>query len=358
MSKRATYLLIALICLIPVIVLGTTGIPVLTNVEPDGDVTLADGKHLSTNQVRARDAGGLGLYEDGGTAGILIDDAGAVTLTELGDGLVKSVSGTPATAEAGVDYITTAADLILGDGYYFAADSLRARDADGLRLYEDGGTMGIEVSDTGAVTLTELATGLVKSTDGLLSGASAGTDFLSPSMNATLDDALFFAADEVRARDSGGLTLSDDSGNAAIHLPDGGGADVLLNPAPGTDDTGNGVKAAMTIDSGATVAVGDCLHMDTDGEWVESSASAMATMPCAAMALEAGTGPRKILLKGFMRHDGWNWTPGEILYASTTTGELTATAPSGSGEVVQVVGFATNADRIFFNPEYDRIEVQ
>lgn len=285
MSQRTTYILIAFICLIPVIVLGTTGIPVLTNVEPDGDVTLADGKHVATDEVRARDAGGLALYDD-------------------------------------------------------------------------GGAMGIEISDAGAVTVTELASGLVKSTSGVLSAATAGTDYLTPSANATLDDTYYFAADEVRARDGDGLDLADDSGTVGIQIPDGGGVDIWLNPSPGADDTGNGTKAIMTIDSGATIAVGDCLHMDSDSEWVEADADAMATMPCQAMALETGTGSKAVLLKGSMRNDDWNWTPGAVLYVSTTTGEITDVAPSGSGDVVQVVGWAVTADIIRFAPELDRIEVQ
>ena len=309
MSKRATYLLIALICLIPVIVLGTTGIPVLTNVEPDGDVTLADGKHLSTNQVRARDAGGLGLYEDGGTAGILIDDAGAVTLTELEDGLVTSASGA-------LSAVTAKADLegALSDVSDFAQ--------------ADGDTYSGTHDFTGA-TVT-----------GIDHGALSGLE--------DDDHSQYLRADGTRA-----LAGAWDMGNQALT-----NVNIIQDPYPDMDDTGNGEKAIMAIDSGAAITIGDCLHMDTDGEFVEADADAMATMPCQAMALEAGTGSRIVLLKGFMRNDDWDWTPGDVLYVSTTTGELTATAPSSSGNVVQVVGWAVTADVIRFAPELDRIEVQ
>ena len=75
------------------------------------------------------------------------------------------------------------------------------------------------------------------------------------------------------------------------------------------------------------------------------------------MALESGTGVRKVLLQGFARDDTWNWTPGDIIYMSTTDGALTATAPSGTGDQVQVVGIATHADRIYFNPSYVLVQI-
>ena len=403
MSQRTTYILIAFICLIPVIVLGTTGIPVLTNVEPDGDVTLADGKHVATDEVRARDSGGLKLYDDGGADGLLIRedgfgyfnlgasfhedaemfwnlyldgsthkflDDGYAAGIKLENGSLKiggsvtgeNISGAGATCFYGNSFeidlgaghaefggMLTAAGFAT-NGLYVKTDHLRALDSSGLELFEDSGTMGIRISDSGAVTVTELATGLVKSTAGVLSGAAAGTDYFSPSANATLDDTYYFASDGVRARDSGGLDLSDDSGNAAIQIPDGGGVDIWMKPYP-ADGTSNGLKGDLVIDSGVTTAFGVCLHLDTDGEFIKSDADASATMPCHAIAVEAGTGGyKKAILKGFLRNSGWSFTPGETLYASTTEGELTATAPSGSGDVVQIVGFAVSGDRIFFDP--------
>ena len=58
----------------------------------------------------------------------------------------------------------------------------------------------------------------------------------------------------------------------------------------------------------------------------------------------------EILLKGIARDDTWNWTVGATLYLSLTTGGITATQPSATNEVIQVLGRATHADRIFLNP--------
>src|SRR6185436_9823689 len=44
-----------------------------------GNTILANGQRLETDEVRARDSGGLLLQDDGGNLGVQIDDGGAVT---------------------------------------------------------------------------------------------------------------------------------------------------------------------------------------------------------------------------------------------------------------------------------------
>ena len=78
--------------------------------------------------------------------------------------------------------------------------------------------------------------------------------------------------------------------------------------------------------------------------------TAATNMPCHALALESGTGTKDVLIRGFIRDDTWDWTPGGAIYVSTTTGALTQTAPSGSGQKIQSVGYAWTADIVFFDP--------
>jgi hypothetical protein len=132
--------------------------------------------------------------------------------------------------------------------------------------------------------------------------------------------------------------------------------DLELNPTPSADDDSSGIIATVTVDANAT-GVGAALHLDSDGNWIEADADSVATMPCQALALETGTGTKKILHMGYLRNDDWNWSVGGLIYVSTTTGALTQTAPSGSGDQVQVVGYATNADRMFFQPSLVLVEV-
>jgi len=131
---------------------------------------------------------------------------------------------------------------------------------------------------------------------------------------------------------------------------------IVVNPVPSADVTGTGIKGTMTVDANAT-GVGAALHIDADGNFIEADATASGTMPCQAIALEAGTGSKEVMFVGFMRDDSWSWTPGGELYVSETGGALVQTAPSTASACVQVVGIATHADRIFFNPAYGYVEV-
>jgi DUF4097 and DUF4098 domain-containing protein YvlB len=118
----------------------------------------------------------------------------------------------------------------------------------------------------------------------------------------------------------------------------------------GSDDTACGLIATMTVDVNST-GVGAPLFMAADGNFEDADASSTASMPCTAMALETGAGSKKVLLIGYVRNDGWAWTPGGVIFVSTTSGTLSQTGPTGSSEQVQVVGYATHADRMYFNPQ-------
>ena len=129
---------------------------------------------------------------------------------------------------------------------------------------------------------------------------------------------------------------------------------------PYSDDTGRGVSVTVTVDTNAT-GIGAAMFCAADGHWDEANASAATTCPCTGIALTAGTGAGKeMLLCGVVRNDGWTWTTGpgslSLIYLSTTTGLLTQTAPSGSGEMIQAVGFAITDDVMFFNPQLHWIE--
>ena len=127
---------------------------------------------------------------------------------------------------------------------------------------------------------------------------------------------------------------------------------IELTPDPSSDDSGSGMMSSVTVDTNSS-GIGAALFMAADGNYDEADADAAATMPCTVLALETGTGTKKVLHHGYMRNDGWNWSSlGQPVYVSTTSGALTQTKPSGSGDQVQIVGIATHADRIFFNPNY------
>lgn len=166
----------------------------------------------------------------------------------------------------------------------------------------------------------------------------------------------------INSADDGHLDLTADTSidlNANVVLADSKTIDLDL--APASDVNATGISATMTVDAGTgSTAVGQAYHIDTDGELVDADADGSATMPCMCLAMATGTGSKKVLLQGAIRNDAWNWTIGGMIYVSTdptTTTGLTQTAPSGSGDFVQIVGVALTADIIYFNPSYNMVEI-
>jgi hypothetical protein len=118
---------------------------------------------------------------------------------------------------------------------------------------------------------------------------------------------------------------------------------------PTANETVSGEVIEATVDVNA-YGLYATLFMAADGHFEEADADAGASMPCVAIATETGTGTKDVLLRGYIRDDSWDWTPGGLIYVSTTQGGLTQTAPSNPSDVVQVVGWAWSADIMIFEP--------
>lgn len=134
--------------------------------------------------------------------------------------------------------------------------------------------------------------------------------------------------------------------------------DMQLDGTPNSDDTFNGIST-NTFNASATIAQWELVYLTSSSTWALTDADAVATAGSVmvALATESGTNtnPLRVLLRGFARNDAWNWTVGGKIYIDVTAGALTQTAPSGTDDVIRVVGTAVTADVIFFNPSEDWI---
>ena len=133
-----------------------------------------------------------------------------------------------------------------------------------------------------------------------------------------------------------------------------------LDESPGSDHVAYGIKVQLT--AGENVAFGDVCYLKSDGKLWIIDADASTSMPGIAMAAASVSADASgyFLLLGFARDDTWAWTVGGLIYGSctgTTGNSLTQTAPSGSGDQVQVIGVATHADRMYFKPSLVLVEV-
>jgi len=132
-----------------------------------------------------------------------------------------------------------------------------------------------------------------------------------------------------------------------------------LAPAPSSDTTANGLIVTLTANENQ--GFGDVCYINSDGEAQLGDADAETTSRVVAMAIASNTANNagSYLLQGFARNDAWAWTVGGFIYLSTTgtTGNtLTQTAPSATDDAVVVIGVATHADRMYFNPQLVIVE--
>jgi hypothetical protein len=129
-------------------------------------------------------------------------------------------------------------------------------------------------------------------------------------------------------------------------------SDVSLNLSA------SGIQTYSTVDANA-IGFGAALYLATDGNYEEADANAASTMPCVALALETGTGTKDILLQGYIRYNNWTWSIiGGPVYVSPTKGVLTQTIPTATGQQVQIVGYATKSNTIYFSPNLMLIELK
>ena len=123
---------------------------------------VADGKYIFTDKVRARDAAGLLLQDDGGN-GITINNGGNTSVSHaLAVGGNTTIGGN--TSIVGTTYLGGAAtfnenvtinaaktlqagNITVANGKSISTDKIEARDSSGLSLVNDGGE-GITISDT------------------------------------------------------------------------------------------------------------------------------------------------------------------------------------------------------------------
>lgn len=130
------------------------------------------------------------------------------------------------------------------------------------------------------------------------------------------------------------------------------------------NDTWSGDAVIRTVDSGVTSIYGQVLHVDSDGELIlaDADVASAAAAPGIFVALEAGTGAKLVLMRGFITETDWNWTVGALMYLDDDPTEnegwtMVAGIPATAGDQVQVLGVAVSADTIYFHPEFDLTEV-
>tara|TARA_Y100000310_G_C20694681_1_gene824704 strand:+ start:690 stop:1319 length:630 start_codon:yes stop_codon:yes gene_type:complete len=117
-----------------------------------------------------------------------------------------------------------------------------------------------------------------------------------------------------------------------------------------------GITEELT--AGESLVNSDLCYLKEDGKmWkVDADAESTAdTLLAIATATISGDATGTFLLYGI--HTTSGLTAGDIQYVSTTEGEWTSTAPSGTGDIVRIIGYALDTTVLFFKPDNSYIEV-
>jgi hypothetical protein len=135
------------------------------------------------------------------------------------------------------------------------------------------------------------------------------------------------------------------------------GKKISLNPAPATDNY-SGQDISLTAHEAFTL--GQVGYLNSDGEVALADADGIATASATYIATAAinADAAGVFLRRGIIHLHTLapNWTVGGLVYLSTDAGAMTQTAPSGTDDVIQILGRAIAADILDFDPQLSQVE--
>ena len=299
----------------------------------DGDLDINADDEIELNSTLIDINGNV---EISGTADIV----GVATFTDdivIGDGkTIGSASAATAITIASTGIVTLVDDLILKDAATIGVTS---------------STSAISIASTGIVTFVDDI--IIK--DAGTIGSASDVDAIAIASNGVVT----FSQIPVMPANSIDSDEYIDGSIDAEHLSAGAlAAPLQLDGTPGTDHTANGPQT-NTFNAGYGNAVMDLVYLGGSSTWLEADSDAVGTsinlLGIALAAVDSGAALNVALAGSFVRDDTFNFTPGVPLYVSGTLGAITATKPTGSGDIVRTVGYAATADVIYFNPSSDYV---
>jgi hypothetical protein len=139
-------------------------------------------------------------------------------------------------------------------------------------------------------------------------------------------------------------------------------AKYIVFTLPSASHTYSGfVKSCLAHEN---LVFGDVCFINADEEMAKAKGDAIATMPavCMAVATINANDSGLCLFWGFVHDDTFAFAhtggaANNVVVSAATAGLLTTTLPSGSSNVVQIMGHALATDQLFFNPNLEVIEL-
>ncbi|MAO20647.1 MAG: hypothetical protein CMJ25_07835 [Phycisphaerae bacterium] len=172
-------------------------------------------------------------------------------------------------------------------------------------------------------------------------------------------DTLIGLTDTPAGYGTSGQVLTTNGTDAAAweDAPSPVGVDLALNTRTNAYSVAGDHEGTVLSIGTLGLTVGTVYMWDGSGEWADANAGAVATADgLMGVSTATATAP-DVLVSGIIQLASVPGSAGDVLYLDTTNGLLTATAPSGSTEIVRVMGHNLGGNRIYFNPSQDWLEI-
>jgi hypothetical protein len=141
-------------------------------------------------------------------------------------------------------------------------------------------------------------------------------------------------------------TMSVSGGYRFTHNP------LTVLSAPG------GYGDIVTFGSAATsIATFSTYYFTPVSTWAITDADAAASSTGLVSMALGDTVAEGMLLRGYVENTSWSWTIGGALYLSTIAGGITQSAPTGTLDIIRIVGYALSSNTIYWCPDNTWIEI-
>jgi len=160
---------------------------------------------------------------------------------------------------------------------------------------------------------------------------------------------------------SGQVLTTDGLGSVSFSTPIGGNEldGQILEVITRSTAYGNGSYEGHVVKFGSDTLSTGKSYVYTSSGWTAVDADIETkTYGLFGVALGTSSATDGLLVRGIRASTAYSgFTAGQILYISTTEGEITATAPSATGDFVRIIGYALGSNYIYIDPAQDYIEI-
>ena len=365
---------------------GTTGLLLNGDTNADGevDVTIGAGAASVTTIAGTLTMGSTAAMTNAGLVSVAaqtnITSLGTLTNLQVDDvninGKVITVTGdtsdtftitsgaagatTLETTDAGgaAGHLTLKAD---GDVVIEIPDDTAAQQFDVKITGEDNplATFGGTAGDLSYFILNEMGGNSLTDYFKISCGDHGATTISTADGGGTQADLTIQADGEVN------VTSSENKINKTYNFHDGGSGGFETTYS---DDQASGTILKYSPGSSTALNGSEIYYLRTNGTWLQADADGSSTS-ATLLGVGLGGNPQTVgvLLKGFVRVASTEIlnkptnVPGQPLFVSTTAGHFDFTAPSASGDIVRIVGYAIDEDGgdvlVYFDPDKTFIEI-